>query len=137
MRQISQQKSSCRKSKNVDKIQVHYVSWISEIMSRFIFHCLEHGLKSVLQQSPHRYAFMDHISRKKMSSDTTKIPGCIFHNITDQKMTMHYMISFMSTCIPYASVSAILRKICTFLWPISVAIKCSARASQLQFRPPF
>ena len=38
-------------------------------------------------------------------------------------------ISFMKTCSPYASVSANLSKICTFLWPISVAKKCSARVS--------
>ena len=38
-------------------------------------------------------------------------------------------ISFMKTCSPYASVSANLSKIYTFLWPISVAEKCSARIS--------
>ena len=38
-------------------------------------------------------------------------------------------ISFMKTCSLCASVSANLSKICTFLWPISVAKKCSARVS--------
>ena len=38
-------------------------------------------------------------------------------------------ISFMSTCSPYARVSANFTKICTFLRPISVAIKCSASVS--------
>ena len=42
-------------------------------------------------------------------------------------------ISFMNTCSPYASVSANLSKICTFLWPISVAKKCSARVSAPNF----
>ena len=42
-------------------------------------------------------------------------------------------ISFMKTCSPYASVSANLSKICTFLWPISVAKKCSARVSAPNF----
>ena len=38
-------------------------------------------------------------------------------------------ISFMKTCSPYASVSANLSKICTFLWPISVA-KNAVQGSQ-------
>ena len=42
---------------------------------------------------------------------------------------LSYRISFMNTCSPYASVSAFWSKICTFLWPISVAIKCSASVS--------
>ena len=42
---------------------------------------------------------------------------------------LSHRISFMNTCSPYASVSANLSKICTFLWPISVAIKCSASVS--------
>ena len=42
---------------------------------------------------------------------------------------LSYRISFMNTCSPYASVSADWSKICAFLWPISVAIKCSASVS--------
>ena len=42
---------------------------------------------------------------------------------------LSYRISFMKTCNPYASVSANFSKICTFLWPISVEKKCSARVS--------
>ena len=42
---------------------------------------------------------------------------------------LSYRISFINTCSPYASVSANLSKIRTFLWPISVAIKCSASVS--------
>ena len=42
---------------------------------------------------------------------------------------LSYRISFMSTCSPYARVSTNFSKICTFLWPISVAIKCSASVS--------
>ena len=38
-------------------------------------------------------------------------------------------ISFMKTCSPYASVSANLSKICTFLWPSSVA-KNAVQGSQ-------
>ena len=42
---------------------------------------------------------------------------------------LSHKISFMNTCSPYASVSANLSKICTFLWPISVAKKCCLRIS--------
>ena len=42
---------------------------------------------------------------------------------------LSHRISFMNTCSPNASVSANLSKICTFLWLISVAIKCSASVS--------
>ena len=42
---------------------------------------------------------------------------------------LSYRISFMSTCSPYARVSANFTKICTFLRQISVAIKCSASVS--------
>ena len=46
----------------------------------------------------------------------------------DQARLSH-RISFMNMCSPHASVSANLSKIRTFLWPISVAIKCSASVS--------
>ena len=42
-------------------------------------------------------------------------------------------ISFMKTCSPYASVSANLSKICTFLWPISVAKKMQCKGLSPNF----
>ena len=42
---------------------------------------------------------------------------------------LSYRISFMGTCSPYARVSANFSKICTFLWPIFVAIKCITSVS--------